>query len=310
MSKIAIVYEITEEVRRAELGAGRDASEKRRIDVASTPALAALARLLNDGTGVIDASDPCFRWGKADCVLDRENAEAWVLQSHAQQQKALADVRAKREEEEARERERVAEAEQREDARLDAEGLDLVDTLDRRGEPTYSWQGTYRRHPDALQRARAALTEREACQAARVERDKAVAREYVLAHVPEYSRAASEGCDVRHVASDHVRGYLATLGAIKTYSDDPHKCPSAKAYAALDEIKATLSKSLMFTTASSPAPVDVFGDTEISITRADISRKETRIRTCIRIQASLPWGDEIDRSVIAEDETSEDENED
>lgn len=221
-------------------------------------------------------------------MLDRENAEAWVLQSHAQQQKVLAE----REEKEARER---AEAERQEDERLDAEGLDLADTLDKRGGPLYSWQGTYRRHPDALQRARAALAEREACQAARVERDKAVAREYVLAHVPEYSRAASEGCDVRHVASDHVREYLATLGAIETYSDDPHKCPSAKAYAALDEIKATLSA------------VGVFGDAEISITRADIStRKEPRIRTCIRIQASLPWGDEIDRSVIAEDEIAED----
>lgn len=124
---------------------------------------------------------------------------------------------------------------------------------------------------------------------------RAAARAYVLEHVPEYTRAASEGCDVRHRATEHVRGLLAAFGAVLSCSDEPHPCPSARAYAKLDEVTAAL------------AAIPVMTGAEITLTRSDVAGKNEPedLRTCVRIEHVLPWGAEVDRVVVAEDEDTD-----
>lgn len=140
---------------------------------------------------------------------------------------------------------------------------------------------------------------RQAEREAKAEVWRAAARAYVIEHVPEYARAASEGCDVRHRATEHVQAQLAALGAAPTASDEPHTCPSAHAYAELDRLTAAV------------AALPGMEGAELEITRSDVNwRRGTPAlyRTCIHIAHELPWGDDIDRAINTEPEGEEEDD--
>lgn len=298
MSTITIKYNVTEAVRRSELGAGRDASREHEIDVDPTPALASIANLTGgDGCVNLQGLD------EADHVLTNETAEAWALATHARDVEARAARAAESEAKEAqrskRLREEKEEREKTEDERLENPDLDWASLVSRDGHPEWAWANTLQRHPEALVRARAFRAARDAAEAEQIEHSKIAAKDYVLSHVPDYVRAAVEGCDVRHRATDHVLSLLADLGGFETFSDTPHTCPSATAYAKLDEVRGRL------------ASLDVLCDARLAITRADVSpTTDKRIRTCVRITHTMPWGVEIDRSVLAEPEPDDDASDD
>lgn len=132
--------------------------------------------------------------------------------------------------------------------------------------------------------------------------EREAAKVFVLAHVPEYARAATEGCDVRHRATECVVAWLVdVLDARVSYSDELHTCPSAKAYQAHDETRAALARS----------PGGALSEATLTLTRSDICKRRGHktIRTCVHIECALPWGGEIDLVALAESEP-EDEPED
>ena len=223
-------------------------------------------------------------------------AEQLKLRGEARVARKLVQEEADRERKQ-REEERLAEvAAQR--AKLDAEYLTRVnagkhvDCFDRDGDVATHWRSFFERHPEALATARASREAAVAEREARDEADNAQARAFVIAHVPEYRRAAEDGCDVRHRATEAVLAWLKERDAVETHGDDVHTCPSAQAYAKLDEVKQLIHD----------VPGDVLRNAEVMITRGDLANKlhEKRIRTCVRVDCELPWGEEIDRSFLAE----------
>ncbi len=134
-----------------------------------------------------------------------------------------------------------------------------------------------------------ALAVRALSERLRSERVKAYAQAchaYVIAHDPEFRRAAEDGHDVTGIAEGRVTDLLgARLATVAPLAeshgrDEPRECPSAAAYAVLDAVRA-LDLSV-------PGIVDM---TRTELVRIDVWPTGTRreYRTAVRV--TLTWAD-------------------
>lgn len=124
--------------------------------------------------------------------------------------------------------------------------------------------------------------------AARAEKYAHLCRAYVREHVPEFARAAADGCDVnRHAESHATRAIIdriehSDLRVIDTYlSNAPaHACPSQYAYSVFDVVTKALTEQELPTPIASATP---------RIVRDDTCEDCRAIRTCVEIE--FAWKD-------------------
>lgn len=122
----------------------------------------------------------------------------------------------------------------------------------------------------------------------------AACREYAAQHVPDYARAAQDGCDMRSVATDRhtrdVRSLLQSYGhtLVEAYEDaEQHTRPHQRAYDVLDRVRALLDA------ADTVSGIGIVTGIDTQIVRADTcewSRCRSGKRTCVEI--SIRYGDD------------------
>lgn len=271
--QIVIKYAISEACRRAELAQGRDATRTREVIAIPSAYLAALAKLKEDGSGVIEIyhlrRDYQFRpeapgsmsgetvlSPSAETLLTPETAESWVRAQVEAQHAKCAELA-------------------REDAQRKAECA----ARDKAN--------------DEVRAAREAelATRRDRIAAIREERWIEPCRKYVIKHVPDYARAALDGADVsakakRHVL-DGIRGQLAECGDLVEHERraDPERvsAPHAFAYTTLDKVQVTLDEHSA-----------LISKVEPKIVRVDTCPEngcESGWRTAV--QVTLTWADGV-----------------
>jgi hypothetical protein len=114
---------------------------------------------------------------------------------------------------------------------------------------------------------------------------------YVLRWVPEYARAARDGCDVRGLARETsvaaCTEMIRSLGleTVETYTDaEPHPRPHHRAYEALDRVTGLLNSTHgEDIAAASPGLVDRISTRIVRADTCEANGCKLGIRTCIEV---------------------------
>lgn len=172
--------------------------------------------------------------------------------------------------------------------------------LDSREHPM-TWEEHEKLAPRAYKFQEQFQAEKAAADKARLEAAQNLAREYVIAHVPDYVQAAEDGCDVRGVAVRHLEKTIESRSQWWRYDDEAirdveaHSCPNALAYATLKVAEAF---------AEDYRQEAIVESIETRIVRAQFRRADgektfrTMIELSIKTKADLP--DVIDLYLYAD----------
>jgi hypothetical protein len=132
--------------------------------------------------------------------------------------------------------------------------------------------------------------------AKRAEEYARICRDYVIAYVPEFSRAARDGKDMTARAAKHAEESLKErLGTIATYRGrQEHTSPPNHAYDVMDRVGEQL------TSVELPGPI---ASTKLTIVRVDTCDEpdcKAGKRTCVEVELTWRDGDETVMYVLAD----------
>jgi len=149
--------------------------------------------------------------------------------------------------------------------------------------------------------------EREAADLAGIAKKDApwrdLCREYVIRCVPEFARAATDGCDVSSVAIKALRaeiwrrlGEASGITVVDSYAERCQGLPRSFAYERLDQVRVLVARL-----ANHP----LISSIDSSVVRADLDprRGHENWRTCVAVEAVLANGDSLDTVYVCAEES-------